>query len=56
MQQRAQDETMKAISLGLGAYASLLASSCLAGIGARKFLIEKASEAQIYVSSQKSAA
>ena len=54
MQQGVQDETMKAISLGLGAYVSLLASLCLAGIGAKKFLVEKASEALAYVSTQKS--
>jgi hypothetical protein len=46
MQQRAQDEAMKAMSLGMGAYLSVLASLYFAGIGAKKFLVGQASDAQ----------
>jgi hypothetical protein len=56
MQQKAQEEAMKAISLGLGAYLSVLASLYFAGIGAKKFLVGQASDAQTYVPPQKSAA
>jgi hypothetical protein len=49
MQQQAQDEAMKAISLGMGAYLSILASLYFAGAGAKKFLVGKASETQTYV-------
>jgi hypothetical protein len=56
MQQRAQDEAMKAISLGMGAYLSVLVSLYFAGIGARKFLVAQASEAHTYVPPQKSVA
>ncbi|HEX3321729.1 MAG TPA: hypothetical protein VHR84_13565 [Terriglobales bacterium] len=43
MQERAQDEAMKALSLGMGAYLSILASLYFAGIGAKKFLASRAS-------------
>jgi hypothetical protein len=56
MQQRAQDEAMKAISLGMGAYLSVLVSLYFAGSGARKFLVAQASEAQTDVPPQKSVA
>lgn len=42
MQEKAQEEAMKAISLGMGAYLSILASLYFAGSGARKFLAAKA--------------
>lgn len=56
MQQTALDEAMKGISLGVGAYLSLLASLYFAGIGAKKFLAGQASDAQTYVPPQKSVA
>jgi hypothetical protein len=56
MQKQAQEEAMKAISLGMGAYLSVLASLYFAGIGAKKFLVAKASDAQVYEKPQKVAA
>jgi hypothetical protein len=56
MQEQAQDEAMKAISLGFGAYLSVLASLYFAGIGAKKFLLGQATDTKAYVAPQKSAA
>jgi hypothetical protein len=56
MQERAQEEAMKAISLGLGAYLSLLASLYFAGIGVKNFLAAKGSEAATVQKPQKVAA
>jgi hypothetical protein len=56
MQRQAQDEIMKAISLGFGTYISLLASLYFAGVGAKQFLAAKGSEAQVYEKPQKAAA
>jgi hypothetical protein len=53
MQREAQQEAMKAISLGLGAYLSLLVSLYFAGVGAKKFLVGRASDAGTYQKSQK---
>jgi hypothetical protein len=44
MQRQAQDEIMKAISLGLGTYLSVLVSLYFAGVGAKKFLAAQGSE------------
>jgi len=43
MQQQAQDEMMKAISIGLGIYLSVLASLYFSGVAAKKFLAARAS-------------
>jgi hypothetical protein len=56
MQERAQEEAMKAISMGFGAYLSVLASLYFAGVGAKKFLVSRGSEAQVYEKPQKVAA
>lgn len=56
MQERAQDEAMKAISVGMGAYLSLCASLYFAGVGAKKFLVGQASAPQAYAPSQNTAA
>jgi hypothetical protein len=40
-QQQAQDEMMKAVSIGFGIYASALASIYFAGMAAKKFLAAK---------------
>ncbi len=56
MQNRAQEEAMKAISLGMGAYLSILASLYFAGIGAKNFLVAKANDAPVYEKPHKVAA
>jgi hypothetical protein len=56
VQEQAQEELVKAISLGLGAYLSLLASSYFAVIGARQFLAAKGSEAEVFETTQSAAA
>jgi len=53
MQKQAVDEMMKAISLGLGTYLSILVSVYFAGMGAKNFLAAKASDVATY---QKAAA
>ena len=47
MQRQAQQEMMSAVSLGFGTYLSLLVSLYLAAMGAKQFLIARASEAPI---------
>lgn len=56
MQERAQEEAMKAISLGLGAYLSVLVSLYFAGIGVKKFLVGQATDTKTYTQPQKTAA
>ena len=45
MQRQAQDEMMKAVSMGMGVYLSVLASLYFAGMGLKNFLAAKATEA-----------
>ena len=47
---------MKVLSLGLGAYISLLASLYFAGTGVKKFLVAKADGAPVYEKAKKAAA
>ena len=49
IQRQMQDEMMKAISIGMGIYLSVLASLYFAGIGAKNYLAAKASEGPIAV-------
>lgn len=56
MQREAQAEAMKAISIGMGAYVSIVASLYLAGVGVKKFLAAKGSEANVYEKVRKAAA
>jgi hypothetical protein len=44
MQRQAQEEIMKAISLGLGTYLSVLVSLYFAGVGTKKFLAAQSSD------------
>ena len=53
---QAREEAMKAVSLGLGAYLSGLASLYFAAVGVKKFLIAKAGESGENVHAQKAAA
>jgi hypothetical protein len=45
MQRQAQDEMMKAISMGMGIYLSVLVSLYFAGVAAKNYLVAKAVEA-----------
>jgi hypothetical protein len=54
MQQQAQDEMMKAISIGMGIYLSVLASLYFAGVGLKNYLAGKATEQPVVT--QKAAA
>jgi hypothetical protein len=56
MQKQVQDEMMKAISFGMGAYLSVLASLYFAGIAAKNYLAAKASEIDVMPKSHKAAA
>jgi hypothetical protein len=47
---------MKAVSLGLGTYLSLLISLYFAGVGTKKYLAAKASDVQTYQQAPKIAA
>jgi len=49
MQRQAQQEMMSAVSLGLGTYLSLLVSLYLAAMGAKQFLLARASETPVEV-------
>ena len=51
-----QEEAMKAVSLGFGTYVSILVSLYFAASGAKKFLVSKGSESEIYEKPQKAAA
>jgi hypothetical protein len=53
---QARDEAMKAVSLGLGTYLSVLASLYFAYTAAKGFLVSKASEGQELLPSQQKAA
>jgi uncharacterized membrane protein YjgN (DUF898 family) len=44
MQKQAQEEMMKAISIGMGVYLSLLVSLYFAGIALKNYLVSRASE------------
>jgi hypothetical protein len=55
-QQQAREEMMKAVSLGMGAYLSVLASLYFAGTGVKRFLVAKATEAPVYEKSKRAAA
>lgn len=54
--EQARQEAMKAISIGFGAYLSLLVSIYFAGVAAKKFLVAKASEGQVQPQARKLAA
>jgi len=56
MQRQAQQEMMSAISLGFGTYLSVLVSLYLAAIGAKQFLVARASETEIQEWSNQAAA
>lgn len=56
MQRQAQQEMMSAVSLGFGTYLSALVSLYLAAIGAKQFLIARASEAEVQQRSNQAAA
>ena len=56
LQQQAQEELMKAISLGIGAYASMLVSLYFAAMGVKDFLAAKGSEPEALENAQKAAA
>lgn len=47
MQRQAQQEMMSAVSLGFGAYLALLVSLYLAAMGAKQFLVARASETPV---------
>jgi hypothetical protein len=49
MQREMQEEIMKAISIGMGVYLSILASLYFAGVGAKNYLAAKASEGPVAV-------
>ena len=55
-QAQAREEAMKAVSLGFGAYISLLASLYFAGTGVKKFLVAKADAAPVLEKSRRAAA
>src|SRR5215475_3271594 len=55
MQRQAQQEMMSAVSLGLGTYLSLLVSLYLAAMGAKQFLIARASDTAVEAKSQAAA-
>jgi hypothetical protein len=55
-QRQAREEMMKAVSLGMGAYLSVLASLYFAGTGVKRFLVAKATEAPVYEKSKRAAA
>ncbi len=54
--QQMQDQAMSAVSLGLGAYLSILVSIYFAGVGTRQFLAAKGSDALILEKPRKNAA
>jgi hypothetical protein len=56
LQQQAQEELMKAISLGIGAYVSMLVSLYFAGTGVKGFLAAKRSEPEALENAHKAAA
>jgi hypothetical protein len=56
VQKQAQEELAKAISLGFGAYLSLVVSSYFAVIGARQFLAAKGGEPEVFETTQRAAA
>jgi hypothetical protein len=56
VQKQVQEELVKAISLGFGAYLSLLASSYFAVTGARQFLAAKGGEPEVFETTQSAAA
>lgn len=56
VQQQIQEEVSKAVSLGMGTYLSLIISLYFAGIGAKKFLVAKGSDPDVYEKPQKAAA
>ena len=47
---------MKVLSLGLGAYISLIASLYFAGAGVKKFLVARADDAPVYEKTKRAAA
>jgi hypothetical protein len=55
-QRQARQEMMKAVSLGLGAYLSVIASLYFAATGAKRFLVANASEAPAFRKSKTAAA
>jgi hypothetical protein len=55
-QKEARAEMMKAVSLGLGAYISLIASLYFAGAGVKKFLVARADDAPVYEKTKRAAA
>ena len=56
MAQQLREEAMRAVSLGFGAYVSLLASLYFAGVGARQFLASREIESEDFEHSQGAAA
>jgi hypothetical protein len=55
-QRQAREEMMKAVSLGMGAYLSVLASLYFAGTGVKRFLVAKATDVPVYEKSKRAAA
>jgi hypothetical protein len=56
VQRQAQEEMMKAISIGFGAYSSALVSLYLAAVGLKKFLVAKTARTEMPQASKQAAA